>query len=307
MTEQERKSEKQLHIVKKHDNMKKSVQEGNDMDNQEEIVLSAQERKRQRILRRKKELRIARIKFGIACGVILLAIILIIVGCTKGCKRDVPPEMTTTENTASTTTEATEPPAPTFAYRASDWKLILVNADHPLAEDYTVDLSSLRSGAKVNSQCMDSLQEMFDACRAAGLKPLVISAYQSGDDQQKQYDTRVSELMSMGFTKELAEKEAVKTVAAPGCSEYQTGLLLDIVSETVKDKDTEKLADCAELAWMRENSWKYGFVERYTGAQAARMGVTYQPWQYRFVGKNAAQDMYEQDYCLEELVALLEE
>lgn len=275
------------------------------MDEQQVPMLSPEERKRQRIERRKKELRIARIKFGVGCGLILFLIILLIVACTKGCKKDEPVE-TTPVSTEAQTEAPTEPPSPTFAYNSSDWKLILVDEDHPLAEDYSTDLTTLRSGAKVSSQCMTDLQEMFDACREAGLKPSAIGGYLSQTDQEKAYDTRVSELMSTGFTQELAEKEALKTVSRPGCSEYQTGLALDIASEDKTTKDADELADCEELNWMRENSWKYGFVERYTEAQAARMGKTYQPWHYRYVGKAAAQDMHEMDLCLEELVALLE-
>lgn len=274
------------------------------MDEYEQAAMTPAERKQRRIERRKKEQRIARIKFGIVCGVILLAIILIIVGCTKGCKNDEPKETTVPSTEAQTV--PTEPPAPTFAYKASDWKLIVVNEENPLPEDYSLDTTTLRSGAKVNSQCMDNLQDMMDDCREAGFKPLVMSGYQSATDLQKAYDTRVSELMSTGFTQELAEKEAVKTVDKPGPSEYQTGLLLDIVSEDQKTKDAEELSDNEVLAWLRDNAWKYGFVERYTEAQAARMGKTYKPWQFRYVGKDAAKDMFENDYCLEELIELLE-
>lgn len=275
------------------------------MDNREETVLTAEERKRRRIERRKRELRIARIKFGVGCGIILLLIILLVVACTKGCKKDEPVE-TTPVSTEAQTEAPTEPPKPTFAYNASDWKLLLVDDEHPLAQDYSVDLTTLRSGAKISSQCMEDLQAMFDACREAGFKPTAIGGYLSETDVQKAYDTRVSELMSTGFTQELAEKEALKTVSKPGASEYQTGLALDIAAEGNTDKDADALEDCAELNWMRENSWQYGFVERYTEAQAARMGKTYQPWRYRYVGKEAAKDMRDMDLCLEELVSMLE-
>lgn len=278
---------------------------GNIMDGREQTVLTPEERKRRRIERRKRELRIARIKFAVVCGLILLAIILIIVGCTKGCKKEEPVE-TTVPSTEITTTEETEPPAPTFAYSASDWKLILVNSENPLPEDYSPELTTIRSGAKVNSQCMDSLQEMIDDCRAADLKPLVLSAYLTEDEVQKRYETRVSELMSTGQNQDLAEKEARRTVEVPGCNEYQTGMLLDIVSEDQKTKDADELYDNTVLAWFRENSWKYGFVERYTEAQADRMGKIYQPWMYRYVGTEAAKDMFENDYCLEELLTMLD-
>ncbi len=275
------------------------------MDYNNETQISVEERRKRRIERRKKELQQARIKFFIACAVVILALILIIVGCSKGCSSNNVPETTevTTEPEPTVPTE----PKPVFTYKASDWKLILVNEENPISEDYDVKLTTLKSKAKVNSQLMDDLQDMMDDCRAAGHDPLVISAYISYADQQKAFDTRVSELMSIGYLKDRAETEAVKTVAKPGTSEYQTGLAVDIVSESCKDKDAEALAGNETLQWLRENSWKYGFVERYTEAQAERMNVTYEPWHYRYVGKDAAKDMFEQDLCLEELHVLLEE
>lgn len=275
------------------------------VDNYNGSQISVEERRRQRIERRKKEQQEARIKFFIACGVVILAFILLIVGCTKGCANKEPAE-TTVPTSELDTTEQTEP-KPVFTYKASDWKLILVNTDNPLSEDYDVKLTTLKSKAKVNSQIMDDLQDMMDDCRAAGNDPLVISGYASYADQQKLFDKRVSELMAIGYMKDRAETEAIKTVAKPGTTEYQTGLALDIVSESSKDKDAEALAGNKTLQWLRENSWKYGFVERYTAEQAERMNVTYEPWHYRYVGKDAAKDMYEQDLCLEELLVLLEE
>lgn len=275
------------------------------MDYNENTQISVEERRRRRIEQRKKELKAARIKFGIACAVVLLALILIIVGCTKGCTKNEVPE-TTVSTTEEVTTEATDP-APVFTYKASDWKLILVDAEHPIAEDYNVQLTTLKSKAKVNSQLMDDLQDMMDDCRAAGHDPIVISAYVSYADQEKNFDKRVSELMAIGYLKDRAETEALKTVSRPGTSEYQTGLALDIVSESCKEKDAEALAGNETLQWLYENSWKYGFVLRYTADQAARIGVTYEPWHFRYVGKDAAKDMFEQDYCLEELLVLLEE
>ncbi len=275
------------------------------VDYNNDSQISVEERRRRRIERRKKEQQQARIKFLIACAVVVLALILIIVGCSKGCARNNVPE--TTEVTTEPATTVPTEPKPVFTYKASDWKLILVNEENPISEDYDVKLTTLKSKAKVSSQLMDDLQDMMDDCRAAGYDPLVISAYVSYSDQKKAYDTKVSSLMGIGYRKDSAETEALKTVAKPGTSEYQTGLALDIVPESSKEKDAEALAGNETMQWLRENSWKYGFVERYTEAQAERMNVTYEPWHYRYVGKDAAKDMYEQDLCLEELLVLLEE
>lgn len=54
--------------------------------------------------------------------------------------------------------------------------------------------------------------------------------------------------------------------------------------------------------WLLENSWKYGFVLRYPTGKTNITGIIYEPWHYRYVGKEVAQLMYEQDLCLEEFL-----
>lgn len=49
------------------------------------------------------------------------------------------------------------------------WNLILVNRDNYIPDDYTVELTELSNGQKVDSRIYPSLQEMFDAARAEGL------------------------------------------------------------------------------------------------------------------------------------------
>lgn len=52
------------------------------------------------------------------------------------------------------------------------WNLILVNRDNYIPDDYTVELTELSNGQKVDSRIYPSLQEMFDAARAEGLPKL---------------------------------------------------------------------------------------------------------------------------------------
>ena len=49
-----------------------------------------------------------------------------------------------------------------------------------------------------------------------------------------------------------------------------------------------------------ENSWKYGFVLRYPNDKSHITGIYYEPWHYRYVGKDAAKEMFERDVCFEE-------
>ena len=110
------------------------------------------------------------------------------------------------------------------------WALILVNAEHPIPEDYTVTLTLLRNGQAVDRRAYPDLQEMVDDMRAQGLSPLICSSYRTQEKQQKLYDAQVQKYLDKGYSREAAEEEASKWSAYPGTSEHQTGLALDIVS-----------------------------------------------------------------------------
>ena len=49
-----------------------------------------------------------------------------------------------------------------------------------------------------------------------------------------------------------------------------------------------------------ENSWKYGFILRYPTDKSEITGIIYEPWHYRYVGKQAAKVIHEKGICLEE-------
>ena len=51
------------------------------------------------------------------------------------------------------------------------------------------------------------------------------------------------------------------------------------------------------------HSWEYGFILRYPPEKSETTGVIYEPWHYRYVGKEAAQAITRQGVCLEEYLA----
>ena len=53
-----------------------------------------------------------------------------------------------------------------------------------------------------------------------------------------------------------------------------------------------------------KNSWKYGFVLRYPADKSDITGIIYEPWHYRYVGKEAAAEIYENNLCLEEYLGI---
>lgn len=188
------------------------------------------------------------------------------------------------------------------AVSQEDWQLLLVNAWHKLPEDYHVDLKTLANGLQVDARIYDDLNAMLTDCREAGLEPIVCSAYRTEDTQTRLYRNKVSRLLSAGWSRDTVEQEAARWVAPPGTSEHQTGLALDIVSADYQLLD-EQQAQTPEQQWLMAHCWEYGFVLRYPTDKCAATGIGYEPWHYRYVGKEAAREMQQKGLCLEEYLA----
>lgn len=196
------------------------------------------------------------------------------------------------------TTAASNPHAGSPA-DPSDWRLILVNPWNPLPEDHSISLTELRNDHAIDERAYPDLQAMMDAARAEGLSPLICSSYRTQETQQRLYDQKVSQYLAAGYSREIAEAEAGKWVAFPGTSEHQTGLAVDIVASGYQILD-EQQERTAEQQWLMKNSYKYGFILRYPAAKSDITGINYEPWHYRYVGKDAAKEIYEKGLCLEE-------
>lgn len=192
-------------------------------------------------------------------------------------------------------------PSPAFmeAQEAPGWNLILVNPWNSLPESYQAPLLDLGSGEKIDRRCYGALQDMLDGCRAAGMEPLICSAYRSQETQEQLFADQVEQWTSQGYSLEEAKAEAGKVVAVPGTSEHQLGLAVDIVDIT-NQMLNESQEDTPVQQWLMENSWKYGFILRYPNGKSDAIGIIYEPWHYRYVGVEAATQMYEQGLCLEE-------
>lgn len=175
------------------------------------------------------------------------------------------------------------------------WNLTLVNRWNPVPDNWESEFTELRYGKTVDTRMYPYLQEMFDACRADGLLPVVYSGYRSKELQQELYDNKVAEYMDMGYSEEEAKTQASQWVAVPGTSEHQLGLAADIDSE-----DTEQCSDQAVWDWLSAHCQEYGFILRYPADKTEITGIQYEPWHFRYVGKEAAKEIMERGITLEE-------
>ena len=176
------------------------------------------------------------------------------------------------------------------------WYLIIVNQWNTLPEDYSLELTELSNGQKVDSRIYPSLQEMFDDARADGVYPIVREGYRTAQDQQDILDERIDAYLYEGYSREDAEAAAKAWVALPGTSEHQLGIAVDINAE-------ESMCTHESVyAWLAANAHEYGFILRYPEGKEELTGISYEPWHYRYVGPEAAQEIYESGLCLEEYI-----
>lgn len=186
----------------------------------------------------------------------------------------------------------------------NEWNLILVNPWNRLPDNFKIELTKLKNGQAVDKRIYPDLQAMLDDARAKGLSPVICSSFRTMEKQQSLFDNQVNKYISLGYSTEQAKMESGKWVAVPGTSEHQAGLAVDIVATSYQtlDKQQEKTA---EQQWLMKNCYKYGFILRYPSNKSELTGISYEPWHYRYVGKEAAKQIMDKGICLEEYLQSL--
>ena len=182
-------------------------------------------------------------------------------------------------------------------YQDGQWNLLLVNNWHPVPESCEVDLVEVDGGEQVDRRIYEPLMTMLEDAREAnwGQLPRVVSGYRTAEKQQQLYDDKIAEYRRQGYPDDEAEELAQQWVAMPGFSEHQLGFAVDINGATYD-----------VYLWLQENSYRYGFIFRYPGHKTELTGVAEEVWHYRYVGVEAAAEIYEQGICLEEYVENME-
>ena len=257
------------------------------------------ERERRRQKRYREAMRNRIIAAVLLAGIIVGAIFII-----KGCKKDDAPAGNDQSTEQGADNSGTVTP-PEDGVVVDDELLTLVNPWNPLPDDWTVDLVTLDDGHRVDSRCYEAYMEMINACKAAGYSPVNCSSYRTQETQQSLYDNKVQRLISSGMSEEEAKVEAAKAVAIPGTSEHQLGLAVDLVDANMQDL-TSAQESTETQKWLMANSWRYGFIHRYPNGKTDITGIIYEPWHYRYVGKDAAQEIFNRDITLEEYLGKTE-
>lgn len=136
-----------------------------------------------------------------------------------------------------------------------------------------------------------ALEKMFADAKTNGIELFAVSGYRSYDTQTGLFNAEVEKV---------GKEKAIQAVAVPGQSEHQTGLTMDISGRSVQLGLTEDFGDKPDGKWLAENAHRFGFILRYPKGKEDITGYQYEPWHFRYVGKEAAEQIYKNQLTLEE-------
>ncbi|PFK40692.1 D-alanyl-D-alanine carboxypeptidase [Bacillus cereus] len=182
-----------------------------------------------------------------------------------------------------------------------DSVLVLVNKsrrlpDHYKPQDLVIPKVRYSSEGdqekkKMRQEAAQALENMFKQGDQERIFLFAVSGFRSFD-RQKALNTM--------YKIQDGEAKTAMSSAIPGTSEHQTGLAMDITSQSAKFQLESVFGDTKEGKWLAENAHKFGFVIRYTKEKEAITGYRYEPWHVRYVGNPQATYLYENQLTLEE-------
>ena len=190
------------------------------------------------------------------------------------------------------------------SFKKDDWRLLLINKQHTIPEDYTFTLGTIKGSMQCDERIISPLTDLFAAAKEDGITLVVCSPYRDLSRQEYLFDRKLKNYMNNGISYMDSYKKASVTVTVPGASEHQIGLALDIISSNYSALD-EGFGETDAGVWLKENCSKYGFILRYPKGKEDITGIQYEPWHFRYVGKDAATIIMDQQITLEEFVERL--
>ena len=178
---------------------------------------------------------------------------------------------------------------------------VLVNRKYLLPSTYIpknlvipnvdISFSDVYDKRKMRKVAATALEKLFAAAEKKGIKLYGVSGYRSYARQKEIYDRNVA----------VRGKAATDAVSAmPGSSEHQTGLTIDVSSQSVSYRLDQSFGDSKEGYWLGKLCEVYGFIIRYPYGKEKITGYSYEPWHIRYVGTTVAAYLFKNDLTLEE-------
>ncbi|MBN2100312.1 M15 family metallopeptidase [Candidatus Dojkabacteria bacterium] len=210
-------------------------------------------------------------------------------------------ESSSGSSTGNTTSTGGYPSTILSCTRSGNDLLVLVNKQYKLPSSYAPSdlvpisnsgIRTTKSGLYVRNIMISDLKNMADTMKSAGIDVAALSAYRSYSTQQATYDYWVA--YNGGDT------AAADTISArPGHSQHQLGTAVDFTSNEISDQLGQQFGNTSAGQWLAQHSWKYGFVLSFPSGWEQETGFSYEPWHYRYIGKDNASEWHASGMILE--------
>jgi len=195
-------------------------------------------------------------------------------------------------------------PGTTGTVDKDDWRLLLINKQHPIPDGYEFNLGTIKGNMKCDERIIDDLLLMLQGAKEDGVNLVICSPYRDMNRQEVLFNRKIGLYMKKGMSYMEAYKTTAQAVTVPGASEHQIGLALDIICDSYSQLN-EGFGDTEAGKWLAEHSCEYGFILRYPKGKEYITSIEYEPWHFRYVGKEAAMEITAKGITLEEYVESL--
>ena len=190
----------------------------------------------------------------------------------------------------------------------ADPMMVLVNHTNKMPDNYTFDTKECGSQTAVNktlqTPACDAFLEMQKAAAADGVTVWMQSGYRSVKYQTGLYERKTKYYTDRGYDTATAKEMAAAVVNPPGYSEHNCGLAADLNSPEHTGLD-EGFENTTAFRWLCEHAVDYGFILRYPKGAEDKTEITYEPWHWRYVGRENAAKISASGLCFEDYIAQL--
>ena len=190
----------------------------------------------------------------------------------------------------------------------ADPMMVLVNHTNKMPDNYTFDTKECGSQTAVNktlqTPACDAFLEMQKAAAADGVTVWMQSGYRSVKYQTGLYERKTKYYTDRGYDTATAKEMAAAVVNPPGYSEHNCGLAADLNSPEHTGLD-EGFENTTAFRWLCEHAVEYGFILRYPKGAEDKTEITYEPWHWRYVGRENAAKISASGRCFEDYIAQL--
>jgi len=185
--------------------------------------------------------------------------------------------------------------------------LLPVTRARSLPEGYVPPDLTYVGGRQVRSLIIPDLTAMIDAADTDGVDLAVISGYRSPAEQTLAFESAIWQAIGRAggtLSREEAELRATRFVAPPGRSQHQLGTAIDFSSWEIGYAVQERFADTDTARWLEAHAWQYGFVLPYPRHGEGRSGYAYEPWHYRWIGRELAAILQRDSYLAQPAIVV---